>query len=191
MIGQVSLTNAVIAAACGSTVLAAWPGISSLPRSVIGLGLVDRCRDRCDGCFDRDTCGSLAHRCRKHGGCLALRCRGHGSALTDHGVVGSGRAVPGPLPGQPGPGAFAFRDWPLWQADGWDGSGSNGLWSAQWLRPCADPRAILCRTVLWTARAHYPRGTSRVRMNSFRRPVLSSIHVFARMFCTESCWSDR
>ena len=48
------------------------------------------------------------------------------------------------------------------------------MWSAQWLCPCADPRAILCRTVLWTARAHYPRGTSRVRMNSFRRPVLSS-----------------
>ena len=48
------------------------------------------------------------------------------------------------------------------------------MWSAQRLCPCADPRAILCRTVLWTARAHYPRGTSRVRMNSFRRPVLSS-----------------
>ena len=50
----------------------------------------------------------------------------------------------------------------------------QGLWSAQRLCPCADPRAILCGTVLWTARAHYPRGTSRVRMNSFRRPVLSS-----------------
>jgi hypothetical protein len=103
------LTNAVIAAACGSTVLAAWPGISSLPRSVIGPGLLDRCRDRCAGCFDRDPCGSLAHRCKKHGGCLALRCRGHGGALTDHGVVGSGRAVPGPLPGPPpGPGASHF-----------------------------------------------------------------------------------
>ena len=34
--------------------------------------------------------------------------------------------------------------------------------TAQRLCPCADPRAILCRTVLWTARAHYPRGTSRV-----------------------------
>ena len=44
MIGRVLLTYAVIAAACGSTVLAAWPGISSLPRSVIGLGLIDRAR---------------------------------------------------------------------------------------------------------------------------------------------------
>ena len=34
----------MIAAACGSTVLAAWPGISSPPRSVIGLGLIDRAR---------------------------------------------------------------------------------------------------------------------------------------------------
>ena len=82
---------------------------------------------------------------------------------------------PGPLPGPPpgpgvshpvfGPCGKQMVRWLVW---------IQGLWSAQRLCPCADPRAILCRTVLWTARAHYPRGTSRVRMNSFRRPVLSS-----------------
>ena len=35
-LGRVSSTYAVIAAACGSTALAAWPGIPSPPRSVIG-----------------------------------------------------------------------------------------------------------------------------------------------------------
>ena len=90
------------------------------------------------------------------------RAEGTPSPATWWSARGRARSLPGPLPGPPGPGAFAFRDWPLWQADGWGGSGSKGLWSAQWLCPCADPRAILCRTVLRTARAHYPRGTSRV-----------------------------
>ena len=70
---------------------------------------------------------------------------------------------PGPLPGPPpgpgvshpvfGPCGKQMVRWLVW---------IQGLWSAQRLCPCADPRAILCRTVLWTARAHYPRGTSRV-----------------------------
>ena len=84
---------------------------------------------------------------------------------------GSFRPAPGPASGAR---CFASRVRPPWQAGGEMVGWIQGLWSAQRLCPCADPRAILCRTVLWTARAHYPRGTSRVRMNSFRRPVLSS-----------------
>ena len=113
------------------------------------------------------------------------KCRAQGTASPATWWSARAGSLPGPPPGPPGPGVFRILFLPPWHSDGWDGSGSKGLWSAQWLCPCADPRAILCRTVLGTAWAHYPRGTSRVWMKSFCRPVLSSsIHP---LFVMQPC----